>query len=351
MNMREFVSGLVCALVVLWGSSAAAQTIPLTVTLGGSESIFDSEQEVSDEVLPFAAFELRFTERWASEIWVSSGETNGDNGFDVDATRWHLDALYYLVPDAKLHPYVAFGGGQLKRDWDVPNGNLDDTTVEANIGAGMHYFLTDNLSLRGDLRYLFGVDDSTSDFTLSLGVSYRFGAKAKPVAMAEPVVVAAAEPVRLDSDGDGVYDDMDQCPGTPTGTAVDSRGCERVAPAVSQVASVKLTVNFGFNSTEVEEHYFADLKGLAEFLKRFDDLQLDVEGHTDSVGSEEYNQDLSQRRADAVRHVLINSYGIAAARIEAKGFGESRPVASNDTAEGRAENRRVMATLEVEYAE
>ena len=120
---------------------------------------------------------------------------------------------------------------------------------------------------------------------------------------------------------------------------------------MTQIASIKLLVNFDFDSAVVKEQYFNDLGELAAFLKRFEDLQVDVEGHTDSVGPEDYNQQLSQRRAQAVVDMLVNQYGIASSRLEAKGYGETRPVASNDTAEGRAENRRVMATLEVEYEE
>ncbi|MFU8765992.1 MAG: OmpA family protein, partial [Haliea sp.] len=152
----------------------------------------------------------------------------------------------------------------------------------------------------------------------------------------------------LDSDGDGVTDDRDKCPGTAPGTRVDADGCPL---PVAQVASIKLKVNFDFDSSVVKEHYFADISELAAFLKRFDDLQVQVEGHTDSVGPENYNQQLSQRRAQAVVDLLVNQHGIAVNRLEAIGYGEARPVATNDTADGRAENRRVMATLEVEYKE
>jgi len=180
-------------------------------------------------------------------------------------------------------------------------------------------------------------------------LSYRFGAPEKPMTAA---AAPAPAPQRLDSDGDGVYDDMDECPNTPPNTEVDARGCERIAaPEVAQVASVKLLINFDFDKTVVKEQYMADIKGLADFLKRFDDMQVDIEGHTDSMGPDEYNQGLSQRRAKAVRDVLVNDFGIASSRIEAKGYGESRPVATNDTADGRAQNRRVMATLEVEYVD
>ena len=120
---------------------------------------------------------------------------------------------------------------------------------------------------------------------------------------------------------------------------------------MARVASIKLKVNFAFDSAVVQEQYFNDLRELADFLKRFEDLQVDVEGHSDSTGPADYNQQLSQRRADAVVDMLVNQYGIAARRLEPRGYGESQPVASNDTAAGRAENRRVMATLEVEYEE
>ena len=137
-------------------------------------------------------------------------------------------------------------------------------------------------------------------------------------------------------------------PGTPAGTRVDHVGCPL---PVAQVASIKLLVNFDFDSDEVQEKYFSDLSELADFLKRFDDLDVDIEGHTDSSGPEDYNQQLSQRRAQAVVDLLVNQYGIDRSRLEARGYGESQPVASNDTKEGRAANRRVMATLEVEFEE
>ena len=142
--------------------------------------------------------------------------------------------------------------------------------------------------------------------------------------------------------------EFDACLGTPPNTRVDATGCPL---PVAQVASIKLKVNFAFNSTVVQEQYFTDLAELADFLKRFDQVDVNVEGHTDNVGPETYNQQLSQRRAQAVVDMLVNTYGIEASRLTALGFGESQPVASNDTAEGRAENRRVMASLEVEFSD
>ncbi len=338
--------GLALCLAVV---TPAQAEVPLTFTLGGTSNFFDNDREVDDEVTPFAAAEYRFTERWATEIWFADGETDGDNGFDADITRWHLDALYYLTPRGKLHPYLAGGVGQLDREWDVPNGNLDEVDEELNFGGGAHFFLTDNLSLRGDARYLYGMDDNTSDFTLSLALSYRFGGKTERKAAAEPVAAAAvaatsvAAPV--DTDGDGVMDKDDACPNSPAGAKVDERGCKM---RFVQGESAALDVRFAFDSAVVDDSYLDDIKEFADFLKRHPDATATIEAHTDSMGPEDYNLSLSQRRAESVIDILEDRFDVPAGQLTAKGFGESEPLADNATPLGRAKNRRVMANLEVE---
>ena len=90
----------------------------------------------------------------------------------------------------------------------------------------------------------------------------------------------------------------------------------------------------------------ADIQNLADFMKQYGQTSTVVEGHTDSVGTDAYNQRLSERRANAVRDVLVNQHGLDASRVDAVGYGESRPVADNSTEEGRAINRRVEAEVE-----
>lgn len=338
---------LLLAASIAVASTASADGPPITLSAGGIYGIFDDDREIDDDFGYYGAIEARFTERWAAEFWLSDVETDGDIGFDVDAIRWHLDALYYLKPRGQLQPYLALGGGQLRRSWDVPNGNLDDVDTEANFGGGAHWYFTDNFSLRGDARYLYGSDDDTSDFTLAIGVSYRFGApqarRTPPVAVAEPDPAPAPAP--RDSDGDGVMDADDACPGTPVGRQVDARGCE---PRFVRGESVELKVNFAFDSAKVDTNYLDDIKALADFMKRHPDVTTTIEAHTDSMGPEAYNLGLSQRRADAVIEVLTNRFGIAASRLTAEGFGESQPIESNDTESGRAANRRVVASIATE---
>ena len=135
-----------------------------------------------------------------------------------------------------------------------------------------------------------------------------------------------------DADGDGVGDAVDQCPNTPKGAEVDERGCW-----------VLRNVNFDFDKADIKSEYFTDLDKVVRVLQNNPDVKIQVEGHTDYVGSEAYNQDLSERRAASVKQYFV-SKGIDSARVTTKGYGKTRPMAVNDTADGRAKNRRIELT-------
>ena len=120
-----------------------------------------------------------------------------------------------------------------------------------------------------------------------------------------------------------------------------------VAELVESVR-VELDVKFDFDKAQVKPESYGDIKALADFMKQYPQTSTVVEGHTDSVGSDAYNQRLSERRASAVRDVLVNQYGVESGRVQSVGYGESRPVADNATAEGRAINRRVEAEVEAQ---
>ena len=115
---------------------------------------------------------------------------------------------------------------------------------------------------------------------------------------------------------------------------------------VAEAVRVELDVKFDFDRAEVKSGSYDDIRNLADFMKEYGQTSTVVEGHTDSVGTDAYNQRLSERRANAVRDVLVNQHGLDSSRIEAVGYGESRPVADNATEEGRAINRRVEAEVD-----
>ena len=137
-----------------------------------------------------------------------------------------------------------------------------------------------------------------------------------------------------DGDRDGVVDASDKCPTTPAGTRVDARGC-------TLASLIKLEgVTFETNSAQITAASQAKLDEAAQTLKQNPGLQVEVAGHTDALGDAEKNRALSQRRAESVRDYLVAA-GAAADAITARGYGETEPLASNDAAAGRAENRRV----------
>ncbi|WP_417791915.1 OmpA family protein [Stutzerimonas xanthomarina] len=115
---------------------------------------------------------------------------------------------------------------------------------------------------------------------------------------------------------------------------------------VLEAVRVELDVKFDFDKATVREDAYDDIEVLADFMKQYDQTSTTVEGHTDSIGTDAYNQRLSTQRAQAVRDALVNRYGVEADRLEAVGYGESRPVADNSTDQGQAINRRVEASVE-----
>lgn len=146
----------------------------------------------------------------------------------------------------------------------------------------------------------------------------------------------------LDSDGDGVFDGLDRCPNTPAGTAVDEVGCPLPTPE-PMVFNLDADVHFEFDSAELTTEGQRALYVIGDSLAAHTDLStVEVEGHTDSVGNDEYNMNLSLRRAESVRSFLLENYaGLSRIEFSVRGFGETRPVADNSTEEGQALNRRV----------
>lgn len=143
----------------------------------------------------------------------------------------------------------------------------------------------------------------------------------------------------IDSDGDGVIDAADACANTPTGTRVDARGCPMLFEE-GRTSLVLEGVNFASGRAVLTPESHSILDRVAESLVQLTDVRVEVQGHTDATGSAATNTRLSQARADAVRNYLI-SQGVPASRLTARGFGPAQPVASNTTADGRAQNRRV----------
>jgi OOP family OmpA-OmpF porin len=115
---------------------------------------------------------------------------------------------------------------------------------------------------------------------------------------------------------------------------------------VREQVTITLDVEFDTAKAVVKDKYNDEIKKVADFMREFSDTNAVIEGHTDNVGKAAYNQRLSEERAKSVRQYLIDKFGIDGSRLTTVGYGFSKPIASNDTAEGRQKNRRVVAVME-----
>ena len=247
-----------------------------------------------------------------------------------------LDATYHFgTLGDSLRPYISSGVAHQSIGQDNRGGR--DHSSYINMGTGVKYYFTENLFADAGVTGMYNMDRGETEYMAGLSVGVNFGGAGKQVEPAAPVACN-------DDDNDGVCDSADKCPDTEANVTVDADGC----PAAAESVRVELDVKFDFDKSAVKQDSYAEIKTVADFMNQYPQTTTTVEGYTDSVGSEAYNQQLSQRRADAVRQVMVDEYGVAADRVSAVGEGENDPVASNDTAEGRALNRRVEASVEAQ---
>jgi OOP family OmpA-OmpF porin len=305
-------------------------------------------------VAPFGTFIKTGGDRQASDGW-GGGMGIGkmlDKHFNVELKGfyqefggangpWSLtggtaDLQYYFDRD-KFSPYAVVAAGGMNSCASANCG----ATVIGEAGVGFTYELHDNFLVRSDVRYRYNNNlnaqvqpgtDEFHDMVVNVGFVVPFGDKPKPAEKIERPVPVAAAPQILDSDGDGVVDTLDQCPGTLKGTTVDKHGCP--------VRLVLKGQHFQHNSAELTPNARIILDEVAQNLIAHPQKNdIEVQGHASSEGKDSYNLRLSQRRAQSVADYL-KSRGVTN-RLVAKGYGETQPIADNSTEEGRALNRRV----------
>ncbi|HEY4102741.1 MAG TPA: OmpA family protein [Polyangiaceae bacterium] len=147
-----------------------------------------------------------------------------------------------------------------------------------------------------------------------------------------------------DSDADGVPDNLDKCPGTPEGALVDAVGCPK---KLEREVQMNLDVTFATGKADIVGDASKEIRKVSKFMKQYPTIKVRIEGFTDNVGTPADNQKLSERRAEAVKEQLIAD-GVKTDRLTSIGFGQSKPVADNNTDAGRAQNRRVIAHAQAE---
>ncbi len=217
--------------------------------------------------------------------------------------------------------------------------NMEDKTeqaeaLKAQYGDAICYYPVQTGTSEEGTEYLSKIASiggcstlvNASDVLSSDGMAaFVENALLKKVAVPKPVVPVTPK----DSDGDGVIDDDDQCPGTPIGAVVNEVGCWTLD-----------NVLFDFDKANIKSEAYSQLDAVAAILKQNAAMKVELQGHTDNVGTEEYNMELSMRRSNAVAQYLVDK-GIDRDRLTTTGFGFTKPVALNGTDFGRSLNRRV----------
>lgn len=338
-------------------------------------------------VSPYSSYETKL--KWSASL---------NAVFNITTVNWLFRKNFVLLYGsvgggiAGYSPTLTPTGSNTSFDYKT-DGTIKELIIP--VGAGLKFRLSEFINL--DLGYtMYYVDGDNLDgyhhgpnkdkYSYGYaGLEFALGKKGKPqlqwhnpaaatydeleaqkatlrtaldaASQANAKLTADVDKLTKDSDGDGVSDFFDKCPGTPPNTAVDGAGCPLPAPVVEKkeekvviteedtriVKEAIQNLEFDFAKATIKAHSYPALDRVADLLKR-KNLNLKLSGHTDNVGSKERNLALSRERAESVKSYLV-AKGVNASKIEAVGYGMSQPIASNKTAAGRQKNRRVEFTI------
>lgn len=400
------------ALLVLAGSTGAAQAQsrrPVLLqdsryyALSATWILPDADRKVDDGFGGRALTGIPLGPGSNLELSVSNYSERRKGGGQDSAFGVGLD-LMFPRGRGMVRPFFLVGAGYLVESIL----GKDDGSMYGDAGIGLLVNVMPRVDLRVDGTYLRVLDEkqvpgrkSADDIHGNFGIQVAFGEPTAPPSTApgraaEPAVAAQPPAATGDSDGDGVPDSRDSCPGTTRGELVDRQGCpldsdgdgvgdaRDLCPGTAPRARVDASgcpadadgdgvpnaadqcpntpqglqvtadgcvlnkaqtvvlqnVNFEFNSDRLTADAQAMLRQIAVGVKSQPELKVEIAGHTDSRGKDAYNLRLSQRRAESVRKFLVGE-GVANGQLTARGYGETKPVADNKTDQGRALNRRV----------
>ena len=307
---------------------------------------------------------------------------------DVKIISYHLDLVYHFLPEEKFNPFIVAGYGASHYNPEINDKNMR----LLDYGVGAKYWVAEHVALRADIRDKMTFDENLHNLSATAGLVFAFGGESKdaiaPVARPDdsdsdgvidpsdkcpntPAGVAVdKDGCPLDADKDGVPDYRDKCPGTPAGVSVDKDGCppvkkvvilasepkEKVKAAAIAPAVVVLAfedIYFDFDKSTLTPEAKRIMKEDIQILKQNPNAKIRIAGYASASGTEEYNQKLSEKRADAVRTYLVSEGLIEADRLSIIGYGETDPAAyeaapKNLTSDAAAANMRVLFEVVIE---
>ncbi|EAH5484777.1 outer membrane beta-barrel domain-containing protein [Campylobacter coli] len=305
----------------------ADNNVKFEITPTLNYNYFEGNLDMDNRYAPGIRLGYHFDDFWLDQLELGlehySDVKYTNSILTTDITRTYLSAIKGIDLGEKFYFYGLAGGGYE----DFSKGAFDNKSGGfGHYGAGLKFRLSDSLALRLETRDQISFHNANHSWVSTLGISFGFGAKREKV-VAEQVKEVAIEP-RVAAPV------QSQCPAEPReGAMLDENGCEK---------TISFEGHFGFDKVDINPAFEEKIKEIAQILDenaRYDTI---LEGHTDNIGSRAYNQKLSERRAESVAKEL-EKFGVDKDRIQTVGYGQDKPRSSNDTKEGRADNRRVDA--------
>ena len=382
---RNALSALIALALVGGSAAASAQDFGnwyIAPRIGAN--IPDTNRDTDTSVWGGIGVGVWVNPHLAVDIEYSINNANFSGGSFRDGHEWESVGLgvsgrwFFGDEGSQWRPYIMAGVGALRHAaysgflLSAQGYNENGWDPMATIGGGFQYNMSDRLALRGEIAARYDHDNNTegnlsdalgysiphhsgyTDGIVSVGLVYNFGGRTVATTVTETATTTPppADCHSMDDDHDGVNNCDDRCPDTAAGAIVGPDGCPQ------KVVIDLRGVNFKFDRPKTGEHNIeptlqvptsdsiAILDQAIDALKRYPDIKVELDGHTDSVGTDAYNQKLSERRAQIVNDYLL-SHGIDASRITSvQGFGEKQPIDTNATKEGRARNRRTELKVE-----
>jgi len=365
---------------------------------------YEGDEETKDGLLGMLFVGCDLSEHWRLEATLAHAPkldvnplfSDGEDGAypdvswrEVVANRVALDALYRFAPYSRVDPYCSVGGGWVLYSEEMANGQRNDAAVR--VGAGVFYHLNDEWALRADYRGMVVGANTEANSVFCAGLLWRWGAARRHgvrvaggvrdsdgdglpdaeeqrigtdpndpdtdrdgLSDGEEVLVYKTDPLNPDTDYDILKDgpevhahrtnplapDTDEG-GVRDGHEVIEDGTDPLNPR-DDLLVYEVRVQFETDRAEIRSAFLPKLDVIGKVLTRDSAATVRIEGHADERegSSVQYNQDLSERRAEAVLEYLARTWGIARDRMKAAGFGFSRPLVANDAVEGSPRNRR-----------
>ncbi|MBM0637465.1 fibronectin-binding outer membrane protein CadF [Campylobacter sp. VicNov18] len=301
---------------VLFG---ADNNVKFEITPTLNYNYFQSDFNIANRYAPGLRLGYHFDDFWLDQLelgleYYSNAKYKNTNK-TTDITRTYLSAIKGIDLGEKFYFYGLAGGGYENFShaaYENKSGGF------GHYGVGVKFRLSDSLALRLETRDQINFNHANHNWVSTLGISFGFDGKKEKV-LQEPLSEQTSQ-VR--------------CFTQPReGALLDENGCEK---------TISLEGHFGFDKTTINPNFQEKIKEIAEILDENERYDTILEGHTDNIGPRDYNQKLSERRAQSVAKEL-EKYGVEKNRIKTVGYGQDNPRSSNDTKEGRADNRRVDA--------